>query len=216
MSNYVIVFVCSFLLSCNTNNDSANKSSSIEDTSIPVLLEKDSVAIVSDTILPSNIFCEFVSYVDSVGYISDTIRAKKVSYHVLQKVNIKHYCNGTFYRLDNENFGIVFKEKYDLNKDINYKVFDKIMHAFGYYYREDKEGSLIEDGVIEEWFFSNENDAINAIQELNKIKQMVYFNTRSFTIQHKNYLYVFHTRASAFDPTLEKLYNKFCLRLAKI
>lgn len=96
---------------------------------------------------------------------------------------------------------------------VNYRILENFENAFGYYYRQNIKSDWIEDGVIEEWQFLTESEAKGALIQINKIKDMAYFNTQSFTIQHDSILYIFHTRASAFDLTLKKIYQEFEKRI---
>jgi hypothetical protein len=96
---------------------------------------------------------------------------------------------------------------------VDFEVFLKPISIFAYYYRQNIKSEMIEDGVIEEWRFGTNFEASQAFIEINKIKDIVYFNTNSFTLLHENHLYIFHTRASAFDITLRKFYRTFKQRL---
>jgi len=215
-----LFFLLLFFLSCvQTNTD--KKIENVDTLKI----NKDSIedieirSIMLGTIpRPTNDFFNFTQYLDSIGYISDTSRAKIVSYRVLEKVKIDFFSGRPFYRLSKKNPDISFTEnwletQHLKDSTVNYRIFENFENAFGYYYRQNIKSHLIEDGVIEEWQFSTEMEAKEALVEINKIKHMVYFNTASFTLQHDSILYIFHTRASAFDLTLKKFHAEFAKRI---
>jgi len=167
---------------------------------------------------PTIAFINFSCYLDSIGYIADISRAKIVSYRVLENAKIKYFSNRPFYRLLKKNPDVFlmkdrFKSQPVKDSTVNYKIFENANYAFGYFYRQNIQGNWIEDGVIEEWQFLNDEDAKEAMNQINKIKHLVYFNTRSFTLQHNNILYIFHTRSSAFELTLNKNFKEFVKRI---
>ncbi len=131
---------------------------------------------------------------------------------VLEKNNIHIFSNRPFYKLSKKNPDIIaakdwFETQPFKDSSVNYEILERVENAFGYYYRHNIKSDWVEDGVIEEWQFSTENEAKEAMEQLNKIKHIVYFNTRSFTLLNRNQLYVFHTRASAFDNTLKNHFD---------
>ena len=92
---------------------------------------------------------------------------------------------------------------------VDYNVFREAVTIYGYFYREDTQSDWIHDGMIEEWKFENLEDAERALIEIQRIGYDLYFNTESYYLQKNNYLYLFHTRAAAFNLTLKKFYKEF-------
>lgn len=171
--------------------------------------------VTSDTLpKPTIWFLTFTNYLDSIGYISDTARAKKTEHH-LSNSKLSLFNNRPFYCLIPTNHEIQKSNQFLTGitsfdtLTVDYEIFLKPISIFAYYYRQKIKSEMIEDGVIEEWNYRTANEAMQAYTEINKIKDFVYFNTNSFTILHENYLYIFHTRASAFDITLRKFYKTF-------
>lgn len=88
-------------------------------------------------------------------------------------------------------------------------IISKLKKKISYNYRQKKQSNFIEDGIIEEWHFSSKSEAHYASSEIEKINDLVYVNTFSFILVNENQLYIFHTRASAFGTTLERLFEAF-------
>jgi len=164
---------------------------------------------------PSTYFVGFTNYLDSAGYISDSSRARKVSPRDLSNSRIIIIDSKPFFVISPINHDVLLsKESLKGNyifdtMVVDYDIFRKPTSILAYYYRQNIKSTTIEDGVIEEWNFASESEAKKAMSQLNKVHDLVYFNTRSFLFQTKNYLYIFHTRASAFDITLRKFYKTF-------
>ncbi|MFO7657155.1 MAG: hypothetical protein R6W78_08815 [Bacteroidales bacterium] len=212
----ILFFLLLFFSSCvQTNTDKQFENFDTLKTNKDSIEDIENRPIMLDTSpRPTNDFINFTHYLDSIGYISDTNRAKIVSYRVLGKVKIDFFSGRPFYRLSKKNPDIFFTENWFetqpfKDSTVNYRIFENFENAFGYYYRQNIKSNLIEDGVIEEWQFLTEVEAKEALVQINKIKHMVYFNTASFTLQHDSILYIFHTRASAFDLTLKKIHEEF-------
>lgn len=163
---------------------------------------------------PTNALSRFTVYLDSVGFISDTSRAK-ITATELSLSEINYFHNKPFYTLNPKNHEIqqskkflrILKKNDTLNVDFD--IFLKPKSIFAYYYRQKKQSNFIEDGIIEEWHFSSKSEAQYASSEIEKINDLVYFNTFSFILVNENQLYIFHTRASAFGTTLERLFEAF-------
>lgn len=164
---------------------------------------------------PTQTFVIFTYFLDSSGYIADTLKAKNVTYPVLKKAAIEFYLGKPFYKVNILNHDI-FSTKdwikgnsiYD-STNIDYEIFKHVRSLHAFYFRQKKSDKWAEDGVIEEWMFSTSKDAKLVYVEFNKIKNLIYFNTESYTFQKGNYLYVFHTRASFFDKNLLKIFTQF-------
>lgn len=206
-SAFLVLFACQ-----QTDNKSTTN---IIPDSVPIENPIETTFSKLDTTpKPTLFFTNFTNYLDSVGYIADTARAKIVSYRVLENSSIVFFNNRPFYKVSLINPDILSaKKSFEIqpfqDTTVDYNIFNKSTSTFAYYYRQNIKGSWIEDGIIEEWNFKSEKEAKKAFIELNKIKNMVYFNTFSFTLQTDNYLYIFHTRASAFDINMKKLFNIF-------
>ena len=144
---------------------------------------------------PTIYFLKFTNYLDSIGYISDTSRAKKTEHHL---------SNSTVVLLNGKPFYSLIPTKHEIQKanqylqgntsfdtlTVDFGVFLKPISIFAYFYRQNIKSEMIEDGVIEEWNFGTNNEALQAFNEINKIKDFVYFNTNSFTLLHENYLFI--------------------------
>lgn len=221
-----IIFFILFFCSCGQQKQQDKSLIADQPTTDSILMKvvDSNIVVQSDTNpKPTIYFLNFTDYLDSMGYNADTIRAKKVS---------QQLSNATIVRFGDKPFYIVNPTKHEiqsgweslngnyyydsLKTNLDYNIFLKPTSIFAYYYREDKNETLIEDGIIEEWQFKTDTEATHALTELNKavvgkmkIKDLVYFNTSSFTLQKDNYLYIFNTRAAAFHITLRKFFQTF-------
>jgi hypothetical protein len=210
------------LFGCEQTKQPDDSIAASQPTKDSVLMKKvESQTIVETDTLPkpTTQIVNFTNYLDSIGYIADTIRAKKTSHQL---------TNATIVLSDSKPFYLLSPTTHEIQKSkqflkgnyifdsltVDYDIFLKPISIFAYYYRQNIKAEFIEDGIIEEWNFRTANEANQAFNELNKIKDMVYFNTNSFILQQDNYLYIFHTRASGFDITLRKFYTTFKQRRA--
>ncbi|MBU3660173.1 MAG: hypothetical protein FGM14_09900 [Flavobacteriales bacterium] len=167
---------------------------------------------------PTDLFLNFTFYLDSVGFICDVARAQSI------ESDLNH---SKIIHLNNKPFFVLIPKKHEIQRTkqflkilkvvdtlvVDFKIFLKPIFIFAYYYRQKKESNFIEDGIIEEWHFNSKSDALKAFTEINKIKEFVYVNTYSFILIDENKLYIFHTRASAFKNTLQKIHQAFNERL---
>lgn len=159
---------------------------------------------------PTIRFEQFAAYLDSEGYGFDTARTAKLNGYEVKNAVLLDSGNYVFYRLDPQDHPILRnKANWAPNQQIDYEAFAKASFVFTYHYYCKNEIIFNEDGVIEEWHFQSTSEAKKAQQEFDKIKSLVYFNTDAFSFQSGNQLYLFHTRAAAFDETLERFYNTF-------
>lgn len=180
--------------------------------------KRNSISSNEKSIQPTDAFLSFTNYLDSSGYISDTARAQ-ITELSLNRSKIGYFENKPFYVLVPKNHAIQQTKQFLKNfkkfdtLTVDFDIFLRPISIFAYYYRQKNKSELIEDGVIEEWHFSSKNEAQQAFTEINKMKEFVYVNTSSLTLVRENKLYIFHTRASAFDITLGNFYERFKERL---
>lgn len=78
---------------------------------------------------------------------------------------------------------------------------------WGYFYRHKTEKNFITDGFIEQWEFPSSTDALNAYNEINRVKDYVFFNTESFCYKIDKNVFVFYCRAAGFSNQLKKFYE---------
>jgi hypothetical protein len=161
---------------------------------------------------PTRAFMALVKYLDSLGYNSDTSRVKKLhNYKELSRGKIILFDSFPFYSIGKENSKIlswnnIAREKTD---SIDVSVFLKARSLWAYFYRKVPAQELSVDGVIEQWKFSNESEAKEAVQQLESVYPLPFFNTEPWYAIHREYLFVFHTRASAFSYTQHNFFKRF-------
>ena len=182
----------------------------IDSTKIPV-------KIISGE--PIKEFQKLVKEIEKDNWFSDTIRLKKKNlYSSLINGELKFFHNKPFYKIDFndtelQNSYISLKKhrtyygKY--SDSLNIELVKKVKTIWGYFYRGKKIKNTIEDGVIEQWEFENEEIAKKAFIEIRSFSDMSYFNTRPYLFRERNLVFILHTRAMYFSYGQEKVYNKF-------
>ncbi len=211
-----LIFILFIACQSNQKNEAIEEiPKSKEDTVVNQTISEEKKTVVDTLPKPSIPFQEFTLYLDSIGYSSDTIRARKIATWQNNELPLILVNNKPFFKIDPSNHHILSSEeslkgnyRYD-SLTVNYLAFKKAISIFTYYYRENVKSKFIADGTIEEWNFKTDTEAKAALRELDKIKDLYYFNTRSYSFQADNYMYIFHTRASAFELPLKRIYTKF-------
>lgn len=165
------------------------------------------------TLGPSDLFVEMTDYLDSLGYSFDTTRIKKVGYFSNKKAF--SHDDKCFYHIDLPNHPVFHPVGFTNNYDgidtskIKKHLFYAATNIYGYFYCEKRrKDEMLRDGVIEEWQFKNDIQADSAGQELNRIRNLVFFYTSSFVKRTKNNVYIFHNRG-AFDQIHKKTIKHF-------
>lgn len=231
MNRLIIIFFLVFLsiLSCKNNpnngqrifNDSFASKDNFDDTN---------KGIINNENLISGDFHRLVIRLDSLGYKYDTNRYQKVySGMVDYPLNPKYFNSEgfIFYNLPlEETIPYLFNEMKLLGSSrfqrdssqewkLNMDRFDAAIRINGYFFSSkvpDSYGNLkfTTDGIIEEWTFSTQNEAIEMSEELGKRESFVYFNRGAFICVIDNRVYVFHSRAVAFYGELKSFFLWFC------
>lgn len=158
---------------------------------------------------PASHFIRFTAYMDSLGFQTGIERAQKVGN--FQQTKYDYYDKKVFFEVNPAEHALYQNKESWIRdvSDLDCEIFKNSISIFSYYYYDKKKSLILTDGVIEEWKFGTTNKAKKAAVEFEKINDAIYFNTESYYFQHKNYLYIFHTRASAFDPKLKEFYIIF-------
>ncbi|MFI5141579.1 MAG: hypothetical protein ACHQII_04405 [Bacteroidia bacterium] len=211
------LFILAFVLTaCNNTTPKENKVTATTKQANLVAAPVDSVETTSvdNSNQPSRLFIDMTNYLDSIGFTYDTIRIKKVNYFS----NHDCFIFGTkaFYKLTPKKIMVFSTLPFIQNccnvdtATLKFSVFNSVKNIYGYFYSEkNKSDNFIIDGVIEEWQFSSDKEAQNAAIEINKIKRCVYFNTASYLSKYGKSLFIFHTRAAAFENILKKTIAHF-------
>lgn len=157
---------------------------------------------------------DFVADIESLKWISDTVRLKKVEiYGELNRQKIEYFNNRPFYSIDFENSRLnkaYNEEFYGKHFDsLDFELFKGVKNIWGYFYRDKEATNWISDGVIEQWEFESEEKADNALREILKFGFIVYFNTNPYFCRIRNKLIIFQSRAMAFSYDQESVFEKF-------
>lgn len=180
---------------------------------------------------------ELAKKIDSSGYLYDSIKLRK-SYRHFDSVKILTLDGYLFYetkitntvpfttlksvrsrvgRKAKEDMDSLELQEFHVRKakmvmDVN--LLEKVQSIYSYHYvlkKTTTSGPLrtFEDGIIEQWQFESKEVAKMAGEEIGKKAVFAYFNRGAHVCYLNNYVYIFHSRASAFYTTLEKFFDWF-------
>ena len=161
---------------------------------------------------PTKAFGLLVQRLDSAGYRSDTTRVKKLkNYRELIDCEVRPFGGFVFYKLNKEKTTILWwnSKAHETRDSIDTEIFREAKNVWGYFYREERRQGLVPDGVIEQWEFADAGIAQNAMNKLAAIYPLPYFNTQPYYITKGQFLFIFHTRASAFSYKQREFFNIF-------
>lgn len=167
---------------------------------------------------PTTAFVSFVEKLDSLGYSADTVRVKRLkNYEELLHCPITLIDGFPFYKLKGEQSKIL---KFDFNDDdksdsVETKVFRDAQQVWAYYYAKPGADNTVVDGVIEQWKFADKKSATLARTFLNDHYPLPFFNTEPCYYVSEQYVFIFHTRASAFSYIQKKFFESFQKSLDK-
>lgn len=218
----MIRLICSLLLigfciACSSSNNPPSNFTTSNPTDSITATDTTNNTVASNpsppqtpTIAPPQALQTFVAVLDSLGWVADTARLKKVSiYKELQQASKTYFQGFPFYTISFEESRLAHTLKHHNLKGLNEDLFKQAVHIWGYFYREKKHSSLISDGVIEAWEFDNQALANRALEQIQAVGGFIYFNTQPYFCSWKQFLIIFQTRASAFSYDQKPLFNRF-------
>jgi hypothetical protein len=153
-----------------------------------------------------------VRMLDSLGYEADTARVDKFqNYKELLHSEIVTFGKFQFYKMEKEKSWVLawnsrFKNKGD---SIDRDIFSEASSVWGYFYRKAESPGLTVDGVIEQWQFVNAETAELALRKIKLRYPWPFFNTEPYYTTDGSYLFIFHTRASAFSYRQKEFFRMF-------
>lgn len=161
---------------------------------------------------PTRNFRVIVRVLDSIGYKSDTERVAKLkNYKELLGSDVQHFGTFPFYRKDKQKSKVLWWNTIVRGKEdsIDTETFREAENVWGYYYQEEEQKDVKTDGVIEQWMFKDSVTAQAAIDKLNAIYPLPYFNTQPYYMTDGQFLFIFHTRADAFSYRQKEFFAMF-------
>ena len=147
----------------------------------------------------------------------DINRAEKV-YGFNRNEAMEYFNDIPFYKIEYDSTQLKFILNSDRFKDrlegFNGSVFNQSKSIWGYFYRDKDDDRVIEDGIIEQWEFNTNEEALLALTEIRKIGgNLLYFNTTPYFHSYENFLFVFYTRAMAFSYEQKPVFEDFIKHL---
>jgi hypothetical protein len=161
---------------------------------------------------PIKAFSTFVSVLDFLGYSGDTARVNRLkNYSEFLGTEIVFFRRYPFYKMPREKSKILSWNNFarESQDSINTRIFDEAEDVWAYFYREREKSNLVVDGVIEQWRFADERAAKEAINALKSFYPLPFFNTEPYYATKGRFLFVFHTRASAFSYRQKEFFARF-------
>lgn len=157
---------------------------------------------------------DFVADIESLKWISDTVRLNKVGiYRELNRQKIKYFNGRPFYSISFENSQL--NKAYDTKlynspfDSLDFELFKGAKNIWGYFYRNKEATGLISDGVIEQWEFESDEQAEKALRKILQTGSMIYINTNPYFCRIRNKLIIFQSRAMAFSYDQKPIFEKF-------
>ncbi|GGB73798.1 hypothetical protein GCM10007424_12100 [Flavobacterium suaedae] len=151
---------------------------------------------------------EFTAIIEKNGWVSDEERInKKQIYREFNRESKKLFAGKPFYTITYEN--TMLNRFSDNLPSEGISIFKEVKSIWGYFYKDKNARDWITDGVIEQWEFSNEKDAQNAMEYMHKHGDRIYFNTSPYFCRINNHVIVFQSRAMAFSYKQKPVYDLF-------
>ncbi|MFY0629447.1 MAG: hypothetical protein JXR05_03640 [Flavobacteriaceae bacterium] len=218
MKKYLVFFLIFSFLSCKKKSiqKEIRDKQIINEGSITKsdISEKDTIKLALQD-KPDSIFIKLTKELQKSNWTYDTVRLKKLTsyghYLELKNNQITFFNNMPFYRIKKSESQLIQpKVLYPFSKDsVDTSPFKKSISAWGYFYKlNTNDASLNADGVIEQWAFQNDHDALQAKKMLDKYYPLPYFNTSPHYSVINNHLIIFHTRAMAFSYDQKEHFEK--------
>lgn len=191
MRHFVYCLLVLFAVSCNTDSYKNNEPSNP----------------------PSPQLVRFCSEYISKNWNTDKDRlVKKQLYGELIYTSMERFNKQPFYPVSVENSQIIrFLKNESESESGKLALFEKTTGVWGFFYFR-QNGELFPDGLIEEWAFSSNEEAEDAMNAIKGSGDLIFFNTQPYFCRIKNKLYVFHTRAMAFSYDQKPLFEAFVQR----
>lgn len=194
---------------------------SLKSDSAPIQVKPkktDSIPTYEIIDAPCSEIQEFVRDMEKLKWTSDPSRLEKIThYSELNQQKIQRFGGKPFYPIKFEDSRLY--QAYNWTsldrhfKSFDYELFKGVQNIWGYFYWDQFASNFIPDGLIEQWTFKTENEAVKAIREIRKLGSLIYFNTNPFFWRIGNKLIVFQTRAMMFSLDDQKpLFEKFKLQ----
>lgn len=153
-------------------------------------------------------FCSEYIYISLNRDTDSTRLVKNNLYSELIAASMQRFDKQPFYPVSFENSQII---RFLKNESGKRALFEKTTGVWGFFYFRQDNGQF-PDGVIEEWTFSSEEEAEDALHAIKNSGDQIFFNTQPYFCVIRNKLYVFHTRAMAFSYDQKPLFEAFVQR----
>lgn len=220
MTKFISLIILVVLASCGSSDNNAALTKEIvkqknADGSSFLLIDSLVTSFSTiDTIVTTR-FLSFVSYLDSIGFNSDTSRLKKIhtKYSRSPKYNINNHF---FYGSTPETSGLYFyfndfskNERYVQKWHLDTSALKSFKSIVWYFFSEPKpdrwgDKKWYTDGIIEEWKFKDSSSAQISAKSVGAIAGRLYLNTGAFVCYIDNYMYIITSGSMGNMYTLRK------------
>lgn len=240
MKTLTCIVLALFILACTNERQKEQTPRSSTDTS--KVIYEDAIFLKSDTLKKkeskiTNEFKVLIEYLDSVGYVCDTIKAQK-SYRYLDSLIIIRAYGYSFYKINLRNTvpfyhlkrvakHIEYYEKQVLDSSqlarheawktkmfIDLKFLEGVEDIYSYHYVAKKSATsgsskTFKDGIIEQWRFTSKEAAKRAAEEIGAKETWIYINRGAYVCYLENFVFIFHSRSAGFYTPLKQFFKRF-------
>lgn len=213
MKRILSLIILLFVTSCKKSEQippvtTVPKLESVPDSLPNIVQDNQNDTLVNQTHsedLVLNEIMTFVGKMEQQGWISDTLRLRRLNHYKYLSIDSIHYINNyPFYKivLDDANISVGLNEE-------GYSFMQKAKSIVDYFYYNKEKSNFISDGIIEQWEFKNDEQAKQALDIIRDNGNNIYFNTNPFACRIKNYVIIFHTRAMSFSYDQKNIFIEF-------
>jgi hypothetical protein len=224
LRNYSFLLILfSLLVSCTNKSESRkelNKSKydTLQNKSVEKDVKKREVILSSEVEAipiinqPVQQFIAFCKKIQKDDWLPDPERLIQVNiYPSLNNQNKKQFEGLPFYQIQLAETEITKSQALHILTLDEQEIltFKNVKSIWGYFYRGKKVNNTISDGVIEQWEFSNKENAIHALEILQLNGMEIYINTNPYFCRINNKIFIFHTRAMSFSFDQNQVFRSF-------
>jgi hypothetical protein len=214
---FLIIVIVGF--SCNPSKEKTNELNNFQNKTENIIdSTTKSFPLISDELM------DLVVFIDSSGFVSDTIRYNKTYGQIGNSIKAKpfYFNSYIFYELPFENTTIYVHNKWhektpkEHRKEfwLEFNQYEYLEKITSYFYSQ-KDPTILNDtkyytdGLIEEWTFKDSITSLMFAKEVGNMEQYIFVNSGAYVFCKSNRVYIFHARAIIYYNSLKKFADYF-------